>query len=333
MMFSVTGGIKRIGYVLLLLSLTGCHYLENRGNDVLDMFRLEGAYGYGLHVGVEATDYLPVGLGVYVQPYYFGKLGRGRTVRGSSRAEGVDWLVFHFRESGAVPPPGVSRKGALVASAPSADQVTQEPYTSESGFWFGLGVEDESQPSRRWPERFEITARTHLVLLGFGVGFNPVECLDFFAGWTTLDLCNDDGCRVAFQALEDERTCYSMRFMALLDVQEELNRPDSTLKAEELANHEARILYTLLLSRLRQALAAASPQGDWSEEDLAAVRRPMLETCRTLLQEKKFNLWKRQGELLVENNAQVIEWTTRLIKQYFPDRAKRLPLDWYRKKK
>ncbi len=41
-------------------------------------------------------------------------------------------------------------------------------------------------------EKFFVEVGATLGVVGFDIGFNPVEFVDFLLGWTTLDITGDD---------------------------------------------------------------------------------------------------------------------------------------------
>ena len=167
------------GGLLLVVLLNGCssvgNYAGNRGADLADLFILEGSVGPGLDAHAQVTGLLGTGIGSSKQ---WGLMWHGRYLGMGSRDSGGLILSAHtYVEEDLMPPV----RG-------------DSEYEPRSRSWFLLLRWPPFRPLLKPAERCRaLDLELGLsALVGFHVGFSPIQTLDFLLGWTTLDLCGDD---------------------------------------------------------------------------------------------------------------------------------------------
>jgi len=187
-------------------------YLIDRGNNLADCFTIIAGRSIGLGAGLKVTNYLGhVTVGAGIGERKFGYYGR-------------DWVEY---KSGWVGVPvlqiGVVASGTyqLCTDSKKCKQFAYELATLlmlSTGFVFhggdiaesyslnilGLNFIDEIisicelSPFAHIPfarRKFFIEASLTLGYIGFDIGFNPVEFVDFLLGIFTIDILGDDGCK------------------------------------------------------------------------------------------------------------------------------------------
>jgi hypothetical protein len=208
--------------VLLLACVMGCagfgQYMKDRGNDLADCFTVRGGIEYGIGARAQVTNYLGASIGGASEKVEAGYFGRTPV-----RAEWGGWLGFPFVQlaglqfgialaiDGWVDVPRNTAGGLLLAfsSLFCTDARGYHDRSLPQGLcalgvniaefcptgWLGFGNMDERMephtPFLR--EKFFIEIGACLGVVGFDIGFNPVEFVDFLLGWTTLDITGDDG--------------------------------------------------------------------------------------------------------------------------------------------
>lgn len=169
--------MNRLCFLLLAAPSAGCSYLEQRGQDTLDMFRLQGSVGFGAHA--------------YANPGELAHLGAG-AVAGAKF--GTDYARMQASDDGAEYSlvPGAADFHSLRFCEEHHKQghrckillpaVTSEGYAKKPLHWFDL------------------EAGAHVLVLGVHVGFSLGEFVDWLLGWfkfsdewSWLDLGGDDG--------------------------------------------------------------------------------------------------------------------------------------------
>lgn len=206
--------IRRLTIVVLvataLLLATGCAdfktYLKDRGNDLADCFTVRAGMSYGLGVRAQVTNYVTASVGLSKERKigYFG--------RAYVEAEGV-WagppifplyVLYQFLDD-------IHNEDMLyvacVLCVPFClftDARRYEGRILPGAFTFlcvnaaEFGADTEQMYSRIEPptpflrEKFFVEVGATLGVVGFDIGFNPVEFVDFLLGWTTLDITGDD---------------------------------------------------------------------------------------------------------------------------------------------
>lgn len=155
--------------------------MKGRGNDLADCFTARVGKGYGLGVRTQVSDYIrfAAGIGSYAGRWV-GYLGREKVDKPVKQI----WFGEPF---------------SLI-------------FLTEVRWWWGfdaqysfLGINDaefsldELYRYPRWSlfapfirKKFYIEVGATLVLVGFDLGFNPAELVDFLLGWFFIDISGDD---------------------------------------------------------------------------------------------------------------------------------------------
>lgn len=167
----------------LLLPLCGCSYLENRANDLFDVFSVRVGTGPGLYAGARVTDFTATGLG-YRMLRMAGTHGRFGFGDADVSSMAVAILVQDgFQPWDAAPLLGdPSRRdppahlGAQYLFFLPRDELHCGTYSIERR---GLRVAD-------------VNASVAVGWVGLDVGFSPGELLDLLFGLAGIDLAGDD---------------------------------------------------------------------------------------------------------------------------------------------
>ena len=167
------------------LLTTGCAdfktYIKDRGNDLADCFTARAGIAYGLGVRTQVTNYVRVsaGIGSY-SGKWVGYFGRNRV--DESPLEQA-WIGLPFSV-------------LYLFSTEFRVGRSKDDWTASL---LGVHVEEFRRPNPQWSpgvplvrEKFFIEVGATLGAVGFDLGFNPVEFVDFLLGWTTLDITGDD---------------------------------------------------------------------------------------------------------------------------------------------
>jgi hypothetical protein len=219
----------RISLILFLSAVVllgaGCadfkSYMRDRGNDLADCFTLRAGWEYGLAVRTQTSDYIVVSAGASHNDIEEGYFGRTPVKVCSSWRIGVP--VFQILLPFAlVACPLAGLTGAFLPE--KADMEWYEPFeflliplvsdlmidvrrcpnqrSSILGLNVGaIGLAETAEEGMliHWKKeqpyirkRFFIEVGACVGFVGFDVGFNPVEFVDFLLGWTTLDMAGDD---------------------------------------------------------------------------------------------------------------------------------------------
>jgi HEAT repeat protein len=201
---------------------TGCRYLENRGRDFLDSFKISADAGLGVEAHVRAGP-AAVGAGFWVG-YGAGIETKGRPATWVEGSAGLPFsmllvpLALDFQHGLGGGEPDVPPLLGLLAShaeiVNGANPSRPSKGTSRAAFWFWM-IEDEDDDERTWGDLFWIEASARC-LVGLKAGFNVAEFADFLLGWFGLDIASDD--------------------RPLIDAPEELHGESVPSLAEELAS-------------------------------------------------------------------------------------------------
>jgi hypothetical protein len=178
-----------VGIICVALVVSGCAqfktYMESRGNDLADCFTVRAGKGYGLAVRTQVTDYVRASAGISVhRDNWIGYLGREPVDAPTDQI----WVGLPF--------------SALVLSTEMRLGPTlYDLFPSLLGFnvaefWRNP---DSHYPRPDWSpqaplirEKFFIEVGATLGAIGFDVGFNPVELVDFLLGLFGIDITRDD---------------------------------------------------------------------------------------------------------------------------------------------
>jgi len=193
--------IKCFGMLLLaavLVSTTGCHYVSRRGHDFADMFKLSG----GLHLGVSASARAFIfgyGAGA-AQSYRVGIEKKGIFGQWEEFEVGFPainaWGIYDLAD-------GMYRNGESLERALGAlyNQAFEEGFAGPRREVYipiiamPLSYEESAEGGIKEKHRFAEYCWVEGgggALLSVRAGFNPLEFIDFLAGWTTLDIIGDD---------------------------------------------------------------------------------------------------------------------------------------------
>ena len=188
--------MKSLLLITTIALLPSCSYVQNRTNDLLDVFWLDVDVGVLAAAEVRATDFCAVGVGaslqsvplVHVHGRHFGHVER------MSGGLPVYWSISMYKNDEMVP---------FLDGTPAYSSIVQPPPCN-----YLLFYPEEFFVDRHGDARYRIGRRGLRVLdcavgasLGVGVrvGFSPGHLLDFLLGWFGLDLAGDD----AFGGVED----------------------------------------------------------------------------------------------------------------------------------
>jgi hypothetical protein len=215
----------RISLILFLSAVVllgaGCadfkSYMRDRGNDLADCFTVRGGIEFGIGARAQVTNYLSASIGGASEKVEVGYFGRAPV-----RAEWGGWLGFPFAQlagmqfgmalaiDGWVDVPPNTTGGLLLAltslfctDARGCDDRSLPQGLCAVGVnvaelgpvgWIGFGCMEQRMepPTPFLREKFFIEVGACVGFVGFDVGFNPVEFVDFLLGWTTLDMAGDD---------------------------------------------------------------------------------------------------------------------------------------------
>lgn len=175
--------------LLLLLGATGCSYVKDRTNDLLDVFWLDLDVGALASAQVRCTDFLATGVGVAVQTYpLFSLHGRycGQVERGAGGVVVMGPFNLYARDGEMVP--------CLAGSGDYPTSMQPPPMN----FWFVYPTEPLGD--RRGPHYDPRTRGWHVAdcavgacaLLGVRLGCSPGQFVDFVCGIFGWDPAGDD---------------------------------------------------------------------------------------------------------------------------------------------
>ncbi len=166
-------------------------YMRDRGNDLADCFTARVGLSYGLGVRVQATSLISVTIGGAYDEKKVGYIGR-TAIEGTG-----SWVGIPLTQFGAFLP--------ILYLGPALFVVTdlrqyEDKALPETMSIFGFntagmeGLEkfcmEPHLPALREKGFMEVSATVGAV--GFDLGVNPFEILDFLLGWFTFDITGDD---------------------------------------------------------------------------------------------------------------------------------------------
>jgi HEAT repeat protein len=213
---------KLLLFCLLLVALTACGcadfktYIKARGNDLADCFTARVGIAYGLGVRAQVTSYFGASVGASLDKNKVGYFGR-EPVKATGGWMGVP-LFQVFSPFLAYAVADLARKGDCSREGPPVYEVLAltfgsllvtdvRHYKDETlpmgCAALGIGIGDLLGTGRMRPptpflrEKFFIEVGGTLGVVGFDVGFNPVEFVDFLLGWFGVDIARDDYYSVA----------------------------------------------------------------------------------------------------------------------------------------
>jgi hypothetical protein len=201
--------------------------MRDRGNDLADCFTVRGGIEYGIGARAQVTNYVSASIGGASEKVEAGYFGRNPV-----KAEWGGWLGFPFTQlvglqcgialavDGWVDVPPNATGGLVLAFASlfCTDARNYQDKSLPMGLCalgvnvaefcsvhsLGLGhMEQRMEPPAPFlREKFFLEVGACIGLVGFDLGFNPVEFVDFLLGWTTLDITGDDAVPEAEQGDE-----------------------------------------------------------------------------------------------------------------------------------
>ncbi len=227
-----------------LLVTSGCTWLADRSRDAADTVRLAIGVGPGLAVDARVTDWISPGLGVVTYTRNWGWLDRNvhgswlesdviNTPRLAYEAAGAELESRPLKQSD--PRMSLARLAASSLNLPNERWIRSDGVATVEYFAFlnGFGAGESSRahwladfvvepgetvfvPSRTpWQKGF-VEVGTTALLVHARVGFNPLELIDFLAGWFGLDPAGDDA-RVPYYPLLPREDPARARVEALFD--------------------------------------------------------------------------------------------------------------------
>jgi hypothetical protein len=165
--------------------LQSCAYLQHRGDDAKDI----------LDIGITVTPSVKPDFALYFDFFNMlplgysnvdGKLlGIGYRQGGALDYQSHNWGVWAY---------GSEKQGAGVFNPNDPRHARQgvepaEPWPAYDAGFVRVFAEDNPPPKFHY---MECTRQIHLGWIGYMMDFRPVDLLDFFVGWTTIDILHDD---------------------------------------------------------------------------------------------------------------------------------------------
>jgi hypothetical protein len=180
--------IVLIGFILLINSGCAPGYMQDRGNDALDIVDL------GVIVNKDSKPQL----GLYFDFFSITPIGYAN-VEGTSFGIGnrqVGKMDF-INDSWGVIAWGSERKGRGTFNPRDPHQARPDQAGLEEWPRFNAGIprliaEDNSPPVLQY---FECDRVIHLGWIGMYMTVRPLDIFDFLLGWTTIDIMGDDESR------------------------------------------------------------------------------------------------------------------------------------------
>jgi len=180
---------KALSFLILAAALaclfSGCAYMKDRGNDLIDIMDL----------GITVNDKIEPQFGLYIDFFNILPLGyshiEAKTIGFGNRQGG--WLyyaddswgvIFWGREMKAL--------GEFNPKDPHRTRKDQREATEWPYYNVGLArmiSEDDSPPTAQFIECQRVL---HLGWIGIFAHLRPIDVVDFILGWTTLDIVGDD---------------------------------------------------------------------------------------------------------------------------------------------
>jgi len=198
-------GLRRsLLFLLLFFAFCDCgcaavgRYLENRLNDLADCVTARAGWAFGLGVRFSITHYVAFSAGGYYSPEKAGYLGR----RPVTQKEGLCLGLPLLQVLSPLAPlfaqiPGQSQECGSYAAATTLFLFSTCFRSADNQSWL-LGLNFNTLSSDRQfrppppPQSLFIEFGLALGFIGFDVGFNPAEILDFVLGIFGLDMMGDD---------------------------------------------------------------------------------------------------------------------------------------------
>ena len=191
-------------FAIALLLFCGCAnlggYFRDRANDFVDCFAAQVGTCTGFGIRVHLTSYIgaSVGLGKDKKTGYIGRTFV-KDIKtfwvGMPLTQILSLYLATLRPCYSGPKPTLGEY--LTATLVYFLSTDAEFFVSchllgvdPSGY---RAVSDQNIPFLR--EKFFVGCSVTLGVIGFDIGFNPVEFVDFLLGWFTIDIAGDDNAR------------------------------------------------------------------------------------------------------------------------------------------
>ncbi|HKS17291.1 MAG TPA: hypothetical protein VJU16_08260 [Planctomycetota bacterium] len=165
-------------FLVLLLLLPGCAYLESRARDVGDIVRLEASIGTGLQAHVNAGEVLHLGLGSsrrWTAGWAYGITTTERRVE--------DHLPLSYFASLSDPETVSLHKLRI------GDDVQNLLHRCDVVAPVSFASGTMRKPAMQF---WNLEVGVMAVVVGVEAGVNPAELVDFLLGIVTLDIAGDD---------------------------------------------------------------------------------------------------------------------------------------------
>jgi len=183
---------KLLTVTVAVIVTTGCSYLQNRGNDLLDV----------MDVGISITDQTRPDFRLYINPFLFsvgygnvdGKLiGLGNRHFGIHDFEAHEWgtVLTGQQRYGAGPFDPEDPRQVWPTYNKDDPQTPKERPTYKTGPLPLLKCEEPTT----WTKYVECDKGIHLGWIGIHIPCRPLDLVDFVVGFTTLDIMKDDTAR------------------------------------------------------------------------------------------------------------------------------------------
>lgn len=175
----------------LLIGITGCTYLQNRGNDALDIFDICFTFSSKPNFALYADFFniTPVGFS------HAGDKGFGLGNRhvGLFDYQEKSWGVLFWgsesQGSGKFNPTDPHQARPSLREKVEAGEPTPEEWPRYNVGIARMLAEDDAPPAVQF---FGCSRSLHLLFFGIHVKCRPGDVFDFILGWTTLDIYGDD---------------------------------------------------------------------------------------------------------------------------------------------
>jgi len=186
----------------MILTSTGCSYLEARGRDFADCFKASAGIGLGAATHVRVG---PIGVGTGLWSGYSVGLERNREVGYWEEHD----VGFPFSIVGAYLLLGNAGASTRSSKSPVNSLYFLSSYSTalswpcrgpagdylnegDVAFWlWTVGHNWDGVVDQKWIDYFWIEVSLRAII-GVKAGFNIAEFADFILGWFGIDLCEDD---------------------------------------------------------------------------------------------------------------------------------------------
>lgn len=163
-----------LGVALVLMTLQGCTYMKNRGDDALQVADIGLTFSNRPYLSAYVCGFGAISFGAGSFDGHF--LGWG--------GDAVSWQRLYHRDIG-LGPWSYSEIGWGDSLDPQKPETLEQWYAGLIG-WF-------QHPPRRPAYGVACVHYLHLGWFGFVGNLRYAEMIDFLTGWVGYDFCGDDG--------------------------------------------------------------------------------------------------------------------------------------------